>query len=240
MRNGDFSRYYSVSSPIHFLNPLCKVLTLFIFVFMSFLCSSIRVVCSLFIILIYIMIVSNVPFKKYFDYLFGFRFLFIFIFIINLFFTGFYGSIIIVSRVCLIVLYYFVLIFTTTTNELAYGFSQLLKPLSVFSFSIFNFSMRLSLILNFIPCLFLKSNKVFKSQVSRGYNNSFLHRLLGFKSSFILTFRNFRSLFNSLNVRDFDYYKSSVCDYRFRFLDVYMIFCHVMILVFVLIKEVVL
>ena len=60
MRNGSFSRYYNVSSIIHSLNPLCKILALMLFIFMAIIASNIREMCCLFIILIFIIGFSNI------------------------------------------------------------------------------------------------------------------------------------------------------------------------------------
>ena len=65
MRNGSFSRYYNTDSFIHSMNPLCKVLGLLIFVLMTMLASNIRVICGLFLILLFIIVISDVPLKNY-------------------------------------------------------------------------------------------------------------------------------------------------------------------------------
>ena len=246
MRNGNFSRYYDISSPIHLLNPLCKILLLFIFILMSILGSSIRVICSLFIVLVYIVIISNVPLRKYFDILFRLKFFLFFVFVINLFFNSFYGSIIIVSRICLIVIYYFVMLFTTTTNELIYGFSRFLSPLSFFGFCVFKFSTILAVGFNYIPCFFLVSNRLKKAKISRGsdyYNCSFFNKFICYfsniKDCLVLSFRDLCYIISKFKSFNYICDKSFIYDSKFCFSDVYMIMCHIMILVFVLIKEVI-
>ena len=70
------------------------------------------------------------------------KILFIFIFVINfLFGVSFYSSIIMISKVVLIVSYSAILLFTTTTNEVALGFSSLLRPFIIFRFPVYKFSM---------------------------------------------------------------------------------------------------
>lgn len=250
MRNGSFSRYYNVSSIIHSLNPLCKILALLIFIFMVMLGSNLRVMCALFLVVFFLIGVSNVPFLNYIKPLYGMKVLFIFVFIINLLFgVSVYSSFIMVSRICLVLLYSSVLIYTTTTNDMAFGFSSLLRPLGVWGFPVSKVSMAIALALNFIPSLFLISNKIVKAQASRGFNyrsGSFKDRIVGIKSVFIpmfvLAFRRADSVSDAMEIKNFSFSseRSSVSDFRWRFGDVYMIMCHLVFLVFVLIKEVVL
>ena len=249
MRSGSFSRYYNTSSIIHSMNPLCKVLGLLIFVLMVMLCSNIRVICGLSLILFYIMFFSNISFKNYFKSIWSMKVLFIFIFLINLVFgVSIYESFIMISRVCLVVMYSSVLLYTTTTNELAFGFSFLFKPFAVFGFPVYKISMAIALSLNFVPSLFLESNKIIKAQTSRGFNyssSSFKDKILGIKSvvipMFVLAFRRADSVSEMMELRQFSFSnnRSNIKNFNWYFSDVYMIVCHLLILVFVLIKEVV-
>lgn len=249
MLNGDFSRYYNTSSEIHMLNPLCKNLALIIFFIMVVMGSSTKVMLSLLLILTFIIVISNVPFKYYFKPIFGMKFLLLFILIINLLFgVSFYSSIVMVSKICLIVMYSSVLLFTTTTNELAFGFASLLRPLSLLGFPVSKVSMAIALAINFIPSLFFSSNKIMKSQTSRGFNykkGSFKDRIVGIKSIFIPMFissiKRADRVADAMEVKhfSFDRDRSDIKGFRWRFNDSYMITCHLIVLVLVLVKEVV-
>ena len=250
MRNGSFSRYYNTSSIIHMINPLCKILALLLFVVMTLIGSCVRVMCGLSIILLFLIVLSNVPLKKYLLSIYSMKFLFLVIFIINLIFgVSIYNSFIMISRICLIVLYSSLLLYTTTTNELALGFSSLLRPLSVFGFPVSKVSMAIALSLNFIPLLFMESSKIIKSQTSRGFNyrsGSFKDRIVGLKSvlipMFVLSMKRADSISDAMEVKQFsfDSNRSSISGVRWHLGDFYMIGCHLLVLVFVLIKEVVL
>lgn len=245
MRNGSFSCYYNVSSPIHSLSPLCKLLALFVFVIMTFIGSNISVMCSLFLVLMFLIVISNVPFYKYLNVIFFLSIFCLFVFVLNLCFCGFYDSIIMISRICLVVLYLSILLYTTTINEISYGLSLLLKPLSYFKVPVFKISLYISLFLNFIPCLFSEAGHVIKSQKSRGFDYSdvsFIDKIKGIFPAFILSLRRTFKLFEVLKVRfSNDYFsRNSIYDFRFRLCDIYMISCHVIIFTFILIKEVVL
>lgn len=250
MLNGDFSKYYNTHSKIHVLNPLCKILALIIFVVMVLICSNISVICALSLILVFVMTLSDVPFKKYFKPLLGMRILFIFIILVNLLFhVSVYSSFIMICKICLIVLYSSVLLFTTTTNELAFGFSSLFRPLSIFNFPVSKVSMAIALSINFIPSLFLQSNKILKSQMSRGFNynkSSFKDRIVAIRSivipMFVLSIKRADSISDAMEVKqfNFDRDRSNLKVGGWHFSDVYMLVCHLMIFVLVLVKEVVL
>jgi len=249
MRSGNFSRYYNISSVIHSLNPLCKILALLLFVIMSIMASNIREMCCLFIVLVFIISLSNVSIIKYIRPIYSMRFLFILVFIINILFgVSVYDSFIIICRICLVVMYSSVLLFTTTTNGIAYGFSSLFRPLGVFGFPVYRVSMAIALSLNFVPNLFFESNRIIKSQISRGLNyngGSLFDRIVIIKNVFIPMFvnsikRSYR-ISDAMKVKSFGFNcdRSSIKSFRWSISDFYMITCHLMVFVFVLIREVV-
>ena len=250
MRNGSFSRYYNTNSIVHMINPLCKILAMLIFVVMSMVGSCVRVMCGLSIILFFLMVLSLVPLKKYLSSIYSMKFLLFVIFFINILFgVSIYNSFIMLCRVCLVLMYFSLLLYTTTTNELALGFSSLLRPLGIFGFPVSKVSMTIALSLNFIPILFMESGKIIKSQTSRGFNyrdGSFKDRINGFKSvvipMFVLSMKRADSISDAMEVKQFSFNsnRSSIKGVRWHLSDFYMIGCHLLVLVFVLIKEVVL
>ena len=248
MRSGRFSRYYNTSSLIHMLNPLCKILAMLVFLLMVFISSSLKVIIALFLILFFLMTISNVPFSKYFSSIYSMKVLLVFIIILNfLLKVSFYVSIVMVSKICLVVLYSSVLMFTTTTNELAYGISALLRPLEFFGINVTKIYMAIALSLNFIPSLFMSSNKILKSQMSRGfdYNSNSFGKFLAIRTVFIPMFvssiKRADSVSEAMEVKNFNFEnkRSNISDCRWHFCDFYMIVCHLIVLVMVLVKEVV-
>ena len=229
MQSGDFSRYFDIDSPIHKLNPLCKIIAFVLFIVMVLLCSSIKAIISLFLILAFVITISNVPFNHYFSFIYSIRFLILFVFLITMFF-GFYFSFVFVSKIVLIVMYYCVLMFTTTTNGLVFGFSSFFRP--VFGVSAYRISMNIVLFLNFFPCFFDTSRIVKKSCISRGSD----------RCDFKLVFSSsIRRISNYRKVMDFRDYSGSgdICSYKWVFNDFYMISCHLILFVMILVKEVV-
>ena len=166
-----------------------------------------------------------------------------------LFGVSVYNSFIMVCCICLVVMYSSLLLYTTTTNELALGFSSLLRPLVFFGFPVSKVSMAIALSLNFVPLLFMESGKIIKSQTSRGFNyksGSFKDRIIGLKSviipMFVLSMKRADSISDAMEVKQFSFNsnRSSIKGVRWHVSDFYMIGCHLLVLVFVLIKEVVL
>ena len=249
MRNGRFSRYYNNNSPIHRLNPLCKILALLVFVIMVLVSSHVKAIISLFLILSFIITISDVPFISFFKSLMSMKFLIVFIFLINLIFgVSVYSSFVMISKIVLLVMYSSILLYTTTTNSLAYGFSSFLRPLCIFGLPVSKISMAIALSLNFIPSLFASSDKIIRSQMSRGFNysdGSFKDRIVGIKSIFIPMFvssiKRADAVSDAMEVKNFSFNcdRSDIIDYRWHFNDFYMIISHFVLFVLVLVKEVV-
>ena len=96
----------------------------------------------------------------------------IFIFIINLIFSNIYMTIISIIKLVLFILYSQVLLYTTKPNDITYGLEYLLSPLKIFNINTSSIALTISLALRFIPTIFIESDKVIKSQISRGLNLS--------------------------------------------------------------------
>lgn len=249
MLNGNFSRYYNTYSMVHLLNPLCKILASLIYILMVIMSSNLVVILALFLIMMFVINISNVPLMFYFKPLFSMKILFLFIIIINLLFgVSFYNSLVMISKICLIIIYSSLLIFTTTTNNLALGISSLLRPLGFFNVPVSKISMAIALSLNFIPILIQQSSKIIKSQTSRGFDykrGSFKQKILGIKSIFIpmfvLAMKRADDVSNAMEVKQFSFNdkRSNIRGLKWHFEDAYMLTVHLVVLVLVLVKEVV-
>lgn len=250
MLNGDFSRYYNTHSLIHLLNPLCKVLASLIYILMVVLSSNIVVVFALFLVILFVINISNVPLKYYLKPLLSMKVLFLFIIVINLIFgVDLYTSFVMIFKLCLIVVYSSLLLYTTTTNDLALGISSFLRPLSIFNVPVSKVSMAIVLSLNFIPILFNQASKIIKSQTSRGFDynkGNFIHKLLGLRSIFIpmfvLAMKRADEVALAMEVKHFNFNskRSNIRVFKWRFEDLYMLSAHLFVFVLVLVKEVVL
>lgn len=170
MYNLKLTKYYNVSSTIHNINPLCKIICILIFTFLSLFSKNILYLIILLLFLVLIMFMSNVPLDLYINNLKFLLSMIIFIFIINLIFSNIYSTILSIVKLILLVLYSQVLLYTTKPNDLTYGLEEFLSPLKVFNISVSSLALTISLSLRFIPTIFTEADKILKAQISRGLN----------------------------------------------------------------------
>lgn len=116
----------------------------------------------------------------------------------------------IVLRIILMISITSLLTFTTRYQEINTGFQALLSPLKVFHIPVGTFSMMLSLSLRFIPTLVEETNKIMRSQASRGvdFNESNLKQKVKQIVSllvplFIISFKKADDLANAMEARGY-------------------------------------
>ena len=170
MYNLKLTKYYNVSSLIHNINPLCKIICILIFTFLSLFSKNILYLIILLLFLVLIMFMSNVPLDLYINNLKFLLSMIIFIFIINLIFSNIYSTILSIVKLILLVLYSQILLYTTKPNDLTYGLEEFLSPLKLLNISVSSLALTISLALRFIPTIFLEAEKILKAQTSRGLN----------------------------------------------------------------------
>ena len=81
-----------------------------------------------------------------------------------------FNTIISILKLVLFILYSQVMLYTTKSNDITYGLESLLSPLKTFNINVSSIALTISLALRFIPTIFIESDKVIKSQISRGLN----------------------------------------------------------------------
>lgn len=170
MYNLKLTKYYNVSSVIHNINPLCKIICILIFTFLSLFSRNILYLIILLLFLVLIMFMSNVPLDLYINNLKFLLPMIIFIFLINLIFSNIYSTILSILKLILLILYSQVLLYTSKPNDLTYGLEEFLSPLKLFNISVSSLALTISLSLRFIPTIFTKADKILKAQISRGLN----------------------------------------------------------------------
>ena len=170
MYNFKLNKYYNTESFIHNINPFIKIICVLIFTFLCLLSNNLLFLIILLFLLILIIYISNVPRNLYINNLKFILPMMIFIFIINLIFSNIYSTFLSIIKLILFILYSQVLLYTTKPNDITYGLEILLSPLKVFNINASNIALTISLALRFIPTIFIESDKVIKSQISRGLN----------------------------------------------------------------------
>lgn len=172
MYNFKLNKYYNTSSFIHNLNPIIKIICILIFTIISLVSDNILFLISLLLFLILNIFLSKVPIKLYINNLKFILPMIIFIFLINLIFTNIYSTIESIIKIILFILYSQILLYTTKPNDITYALEELLSPLKLFKINPNSIALTISLAIRFIPTIFIESDKVIKSQISRGLNFS--------------------------------------------------------------------
>ncbi len=228
----NFSLYYNCSSKIHSLNPLCKILAFLIFSFMSFMCFHFNVLVSLFLVLVFIVGISNIPFSVYFKRIWSLKYLFLVLFLLCFVLSrNFSFSFFLVCKLVLFVLYVLGFVMTTKIDDMALGFSYLFRFVDVFGFSAYSVAVSFSLIFYFLPCLVFEYKRIKMACVSRGVSfNGSVFAL--FKLAFLSSIKRLDMIRCSMLV------SSSIRGFRWHFNDIYMIVCHLAVLVLILVRGV--
>src|SRR5690554_4901423 len=161
LNNVMVGRYYPITSKIHQMNPLSKIICTVIFITLMFLTNDLFFVLLITGFVLLILLMSNVPIKIYLRTIKGLKILIIFIIIINLILRVEWQIItIMVARLVLVVLYTSVLTLTTPPTELTYGLEKFFTPLRLIGIPVNKMALSLSLALRFIPTIIDQANKI--------------------------------------------------------------------------------
>lgn len=249
LNNIKIGRYYNTKSKIHDMNPLAKIIAIFLFVIMSLSVSDIVVNLIISVIVILVLLLTHVPLKNYFKTIYGIRILLLFIIIINLVLkVPFENTILILTRLLSLVLYTSILTLTTPPSEIAYGLEKFLSPLKVIKVPVKKMALSISLALRFIPTLIDQSNRILKAEASRGidYSSSNIKaKIEALKALiiplFILSFKKADDLADSMEIRlySLDSKRTNYHTNPLTFFDIYIVLIHLAFLTLIIIKGVI-
>jgi energy-coupling factor transport system permease protein len=114
-------------------------------------------------------LLSKVTLKLYLKSISGLKMLIIFLVIITfIFHDSWYLMITSTIKIILGVVYTMILTYTTSKSEITYGLEKVFAPLSIIKVPVKQMSLALTLALRFIPTIFEQTEKIMKSQASRG------------------------------------------------------------------------
>ena len=183
-----FGQYYPTRSFVHNMDPRAKIVFMIAYIVAIFLASNFFGLAAVTAFLIFIVLLSRVPFGSVLRSVKMILFLIIFTAILNLFFYGgessyeplvhwwiitiTYESIInmifLAFRLFLLVMGTSVLTLTTTPVALTDGIESLLKPLKYIKFPVHELALIMSIALRFIPTLMDETNRIIAAQKARG------------------------------------------------------------------------
>lgn len=241
MSNIVLGKYIPKDSPIHKMNSVSKMISLLLFIILLFF-DYYLLLGFLAFITIGMLYMSKVPLKIYAKALSGINILLIMYIIITLIFGGTWEVVIITSlKIVLCLLYTMCLTFTTSKSELTYALEKIMTPLALFKVPVAHIALVLTLSLRFIPSIFEQTEKIMKSQASRGID--FKHtnvqgKIIALSSMivpmFILTSKKANSVADNMEVRlySLDSKRSSYRASRWTSMDENIILVHIALLAY--------
>lgn len=189
LNNIQLSKYINTSSCIHKLSPICKLVTLIIFLFITMLVSNIYLHCLILIYLFILILISKINIREYLKTFKSIFYLLLAIFIINAIFqVNIISNIINISKIIEMIFYSSLITMTTSDIELINGFNMIFKPLKIFKININEISFILSMSIKFVPIIIDQINDIIKNLRSKGINlKTSKHKILIIKSIIIPT-----------------------------------------------------
>lgn len=178
-------QYYPTNSIIHNLDPRLKICLTFLFLTFVFISKTFLGNFVSLLFLLYVIILSKIPFKIILKSLKPLIFIMLFTLITNVLFMpegkvlfqfgilkitmgGIVYSLKILFRLLILIIASSMLTFTTSTLEFADGIESLLKPLKKIKFPSHEISMMITIALRFIPTIIEELEKIKKAQMARG------------------------------------------------------------------------
>ncbi len=156
-----FGSFYPIESKIHRLNPVIKLIILFILIISIIASNEIKLHILMLFYVIVLLYYSKVPFRFYFNMVYGLRY----IYIILLFLLASHGltlefTIILLLKINIILLYLSLLFFTTAPSVLKYGVEKILTPFNILNLNMGKFANFLVNIITFIPLVIVTEKEV--------------------------------------------------------------------------------
>jgi energy-coupling factor transport system permease protein len=176
MFNVMIGKYFQVDSKIHKMNSKSKIICVILFLILLSISNNNLIFLGLLTGLTMIsMNLSNVPLKWYLKDISNLKWLILFLVVFNLIFNvPLLITLVLITKLILGIIYTMVLTYTTSSTEITYGLEQILKPLRLIKIPVNKIALSISLALRFIPIIFEQTEKILKSQASRGidFNHS--------------------------------------------------------------------
>jgi energy-coupling factor transport system permease protein len=249
MFNVMIGKYFQVDSKIHKMNSKSKIICVILFLILLSISNNNLIFLGLLTGLTMIsMNLSNVPLKWYLKDISNLKWLILFLVVFNLIFNvPLLITLVLITKLILGIIYTMVLTYTTSSTEITYGLEQILKPLRLIKIPVNKIALSISLALRFIPIIFDQTEKILKSQASRGidFNHSNIKgRIISLSSMLLpmimLSFKRADALADAMEVRLYNY-SNERTNYRinkWNYYDDMMVMLHIFLLALFIIKEI--
>lgn len=205
---GDF---YPVKSTMHKINPIIKFINFLIVIVLVIGSTSLEIHLFLISLVVVMMLISNVPLRFYFNTLYSFRYMWlILLFVLSHLGFSLELCVVYLIKIISVLQYLNIIIYTTSTSELYYGFEKILGTFNFLNFNIGKISIAIVNAIKFFPLLMMTENRILKTQASRGidyYHSDIIGKLYAIKNSLNNTFRVYKykqkQISNMTNLRMF-------------------------------------
>ena len=179
-------QYFPGKSPIHLLDPRCKLILLVVYIVALFTASSWLSYGLLLTVLLTVIKISTIPPKSIVKGMKPLVMILVFTGVLNLFFTtgegepvidfwiitiyaeGIVRAVFMVARILMLITCTFLLTYTTSPIALTDGLEALMSPLKKIKVPVHELSMMMCIALRFIPTLIEETDKIMSAQKARG------------------------------------------------------------------------
>ena len=179
-------QYFPGKSPIHLLDPRCKLILLVIYIVALFTASGPLSYGLLLATLVIVIKISTIPPKSIVKGMKPLIMILVFTGVLNLFFTpgegkplvdfwiitiyaeGVIRAVYMVARILMLITCTFLLTYTTSPIALTDGLEALMNPLKKLKVPVHELAMMMCIALRFIPTLIEETDKIMNAQKARG------------------------------------------------------------------------
>ena len=238
-----YGSFYPVSSSIHKLNPIVKLINFIIMLLLLILSNGREIHLFMFIYVVVIILLSYVPLKYYFNTFYSLRYIYLIIAFICAFMgLSFAGYLIYVSKLIIFVLYLNVIVFTTSPSETIYSIEKFLSLFNIFNLKVVKIATKINNMLRYYPLYIETKYKTLLAASIRGIHIGFfdikgklkLHsrikRLTKIKNEEIL-------LYSELRLYDINKHRTNYRTNKVGFYDILFLVFHLVLLYIYCIEE---
>ncbi len=181
-------QYFPGNSIIHRLDPRVKIILTIIFITVLFMANTVISYLVMLFFVIFIISISNIPFKLISKSVQPLFFIVLFTTLINIFYIqgetllsfkfivwtliiskqGVFFALFMVVRIVLLIIGTSLLTYTTSPILLTDGIENLLSPLKLLKVPVHEFALMMTIALRFIPTLIEETEKIINAQKARG------------------------------------------------------------------------
>lgn len=243
-------KYYPTKSMIHLLNPLTKIICLFIILISNIINSNLINSIILLVLIIGLYLISHLPIKLLKNVIYSIFPLLLLIFIINLIGTkNLLLPIILILDIIIIIINLMIITMTTSLTEITYGLEKFLKPLKKFKIKPSELSLQITNFIRFIPMYLDNKDRLIMKLHNHNLDINLLDFILKIKTAveirikaFKLAKKQLKQTTKMMNIRlySINEYRTNLRLNKFGVVDTLIIFSHVIVFVFIIVSEVIL